>query len=196
MFEKVLEFEQKIARYFNSPYGIAVDSCTHAIELCLRHTKFNNITVPTRTYISIPMTLSKIGLNWTWKEEKWEDYYYLGNTNIIDSAVFWKEGGYIPRTYMCLSFQHKKHLSVGRGGMILLDNKSDYDIIKKMSYDGRDLLKSWVDQDIDTIGYHYYMTPETSIIGSSKFDQVKNISPKKWNYSNYPYLPSFSVFKT
>ena len=62
-----------------------------------------------------------------------ENYYYLGNTNIIDAAVYWKKNGYIENTYMCLSFQFKKHLSLGRGGAILLQNKNDYDILKKMS---------------------------------------------------------------
>ena len=45
-----------------------------------------------------------------WTEEKWQDYYYLAD-NIVDAAVLWKEGSYIPNTYMCVSFQFKKHLS-------------------------------------------------------------------------------------
>ena len=38
---------------------------------------------------------------------------------------------------MCLSFQYQKHLSLGRGGMILTDNFDDKKILKEMSYDGR-----------------------------------------------------------
>lgn len=41
------------------------------------------------------------------------------------------KNSYIPNTYMCLSFQFQKHLSLGRGGMILLDNKEDAIILKK-----------------------------------------------------------------
>ena len=67
----------------------------------------------------------------------WEDYY-IGNTNVIDAAVLWKENNYIPGTFMCLSFQFKKHLSLGRGGIILLDNEKDYTDPKAMVYDGRE----------------------------------------------------------
>jgi dTDP-4-amino-4,6-dideoxygalactose transaminase len=196
MFDKVVEFEKNIAEFFGAPYAVATDSCTHALELCLRHTQSNNITVPTRTYISIPMTLVKLGLQWSWKEEEWSDYYFLGNTNIIDAAVLWGENTYIPDTFMCLSFQFRKHLNLGRGGMILLQNKNDYDKLKKMSYDGRDLsYPSWGMQDINTIGYHYYMTPEVANDGIIKLNKIKNQSSKKWTYKDYPYLPNMTVFK-
>ena len=38
---------------------------------------------------------------------------------------------------MCISFQFKKHLNIGRGGIILTDNETSYAALKKMSYDGR-----------------------------------------------------------
>ena len=194
MFHNVLEFESKIAEFFGSPYAVATDCCTHAIELCLRYKKYDNITIPEHTYISIPFTAIKLNLQWTWKTENWKNYYYIGNTNIIDAAVLWERDSYISNTFMCLSFQHKKHLSLGRGGAILLQNKEDYDILKKMSYDGRSGDLPWTKQNIDTIGYHYYMTPETAILGIEKFEIIKNISPKIWNHLEYPHLPSMSIF--
>lgn len=195
MFSFVSDFEEIIADYFGSPFAVATDSCTHAIELCLRHTQINQITIPTRTYVSVPMTCEKLGLEWEWKEEEWEDYYYLGNGNIIDAAVLWKERSYIKDTFMCISFQFRKHLSLGRGGIILLDNEDDYKTLKKMSYDGREQNIPWAEQNISTIGYHYYMTPETAHEGIKKFKEVKNTSPKKWTYNDYPYLPSMKVFQ-
>jgi dTDP-4-amino-4,6-dideoxygalactose transaminase len=195
MFENVSKFENKIAEFYGAPYAVATDCCTHAIELCLRYEGYNNIVVPTHTYISVPFTCEKLNLKWKFEYQEWEDFYYLGNTNIIDAAVYWKQDGYIENTYMCLSFQFKKHLSLGRGGAILLQNKEDYDILKKMSYDGRDLTQPWTDQDITSVGYHYYMTPETAILGSHKFEEVKNKPAKIWSYLDYPYLPSMTVFK-
>ena len=53
-FNTVSEFENKIAEYYGAPYAVATDSCTHGIELCLRYENHTEITVPTRTYISIP----------------------------------------------------------------------------------------------------------------------------------------------
>ena len=52
-FESVKIFENKIAEFFGAPYAIAVDCCTHGIELCLRHQNVSYINVPTRTYISV-----------------------------------------------------------------------------------------------------------------------------------------------
>ena len=195
MFEYVEKFETKIAEFYNAPHVVATDCCTHALELCLRYEGYNNIIVPTHTYISIPFTLRKLNLNWKFEYQEWKDFYYLGNTNIIDAAVYWKQNGYIQNTYMCLSFQYKKQLSLGRGGAILLQNKKDYDILKKLSYDGRSPNQPWMEQDIDTMGYHYYMTPETALLGLEKLEKVKNEIPKEWNYADYPNLTKMPVFK-
>lgn len=194
MFDKVKKFEEEIAKFFNSPYAVATDCCTHAVELCLRYKKYNNIIVPTHTYISIPFTLEKLNLNWKFEYQEWQNFYYLGNTNIIDAAVYWKKNGYIKNTFMCLSFQFKKHLSLGRGGAILLQNKEDYDILKKMSYDGRNLSKPWAEQNIDIIGYHYYMTPETALLGIEKMSEAMITNPKIWDYRNYPNLSNMKIF--
>lgn len=194
MFYLLNEFEQKVAEFFGSPYAVSVDCCTHAIELCLRLQNVITTTCPYKTYLSVPMTLEKLNISWNWKDDKWENYYYLGNTNIIDAAVFWKPNGYVPGTMMCLSFQFKKHLNLGRGGMILLDDECRYKKLIKMSYDGRDRNIPWMDQSIDEIGYHYYMTPETARMGLDKFDEVKSKEPKIWNYLDYPDLSKLKVF--
>lgn len=194
-FDVVSEFEKQVANFFGSPYAIAVDSCTHGLELCLRYEKYDNITIPTRTYISVPFLANKLNLKWEWVNENWQDYYYLGNTNIIDAAVLWREGSYIPKTYMCLSFQFQKHLSLGRGGMILLDNKESYDIIKKMSYDGREHGIPWREQNIKIVGYHYYMTPETAKIGLDKLPNAIQTTPKQWIVTDWPDLRNMDVFK-
>ena len=93
-FKAVDDFENKNAKYFGAPYSVAVDCCTHAIELCLRYNHTAEMTIPTRTYISIPFLAIKLGIKWTWEEEEWADYYYLGGTNIIDAAVLWKRNSY------------------------------------------------------------------------------------------------------
>ena len=45
-FEIVKKFERSIASFFGAPYAVAVDSCTHGIELSLRYMKVNKIKVP------------------------------------------------------------------------------------------------------------------------------------------------------
>ena len=187
-FNTVKKFENEIAKFYNAPYAVAVDCCTHAIELCLRYTKSQNIVLPTRTYISVPFTADKIGIDWVFEDYEWEDYYKIGNTNIIDAAVFWKEDGYIPNTFMCLSFQYQKHLSLGRGGMILTDDKDAAVELKKMSYDGRTPDKPWREQDISCMGYHYYMTPETAQIGLDSLEEAKRRKPREWVWEDWPDL--------
>lgn len=194
MFDQVKRFEEAIADFYNAPYAVAVDCCTHAIELCLRHNNVKAVTCPTRTYISIPFTFEKLKIKWSFENYQWDDYYFLGNTNIVDSAVYWKQGGYIPNTLMCLSFQFKKHLNLGRGGAILCDNEYDYLTLKKMSYDGRTSNISWAEQNIETIGYHYYMTPETAELGLKKLPEAISSTSKSWSSKDYPFLPNMKVF--
>jgi dTDP-4-amino-4,6-dideoxygalactose transaminase len=189
------KFEKLIANFYGSKFGVAVDCCTHALELCLRYKKANQVTCPNETYISVPFTFIKLGLDWKFESQEWEDYYFIGNTNIIDAAVFWKEGGYIPCTLMCLSFQFQKHLNIGRGGMILTDSYEEYSALQKMAADGRSRNILWKDQNINSVGYHYYMTPESAQIGIDKFYAVKDLPPKTWTHKNYPFLPNMDVFK-
>jgi len=190
----VEHFENVIKYFYSSPYAVAVDCCTHAIELCLRLVNPVSVTCPNHTYLSIPMTFQKLNLSWAFYNTHWKDYYHIGNTNIIDAAVYWKRNSYIPNTLMCLSFQYKKHLNVGRGGMILLDNQEQYLKLKKMRYDGRLDDVPWKEQNIDTMGYHYYMTPETAELGIDKFKTAETTEAKKWSWKDYPNLETMKVF--
>ncbi len=190
----VEEFEKKIANFFGSPYAVAVDCCTHGLEVCLRHTKEKIIKVPYRTYISIPFLANKLSLKLEWKDENWNDYYYISE-KIIDAAVLWKKDSYIKNTFMCISFQFRKHLNLGRGGMILCPDKNSYNKLKKMIYDGRDPNIPWREQNIESVGYHYYMTPETASKGIEKLPEAIKRNPKKWKITEWPDLRNMKVFK-
>lgn len=193
-FDAVTEFENQIAAYFGAPYALAVDSCTHALELCLRYEGYGQVSIPRRTYISVPMVAIKLNIDWSWDDYYWQDYYYLGGTNIIDAAVLWQQNSYIPGTYMCLSFQFQKHLSLGRGGMILMDSEVAKTEMDVLSYDGRQRNIPWRDQNISTVGYHYYMTPETAQLGLDKLPQAIATEPRRWDTSDYPDLRNMEVF--
>lgn len=96
---------------------------------------------------------------------------------------------------MCLSFQHQKHLSLGRGGMILTDDKEAAAELKKMSYDGRLPNIPWREQDINSLGYHYYMTPETASLGLEKLPNAIERIPRQWTILDWPDLTSLEVFR-
>jgi dTDP-4-amino-4,6-dideoxygalactose transaminase len=193
-FSIIDRFEKEIADFFGSPYAVAVDCCTHGVELSLRYTKAESITVPKRTYLSIPFLSNKLGIDLEWKDENWKDFYYLTD-KVIDAAVLWKRNSYIPNTFMSISFQFRKHLSLGRGGIILTDNAEAYDKLKKMSYDGRISNFPWMQQDIDSIGYHYYMTPETAELGLLKLVDASKTEPKQWTVNDWPDLTQMKIFR-
>ena len=69
-------------------------------------------------------------------------------------------------------FPVEKHINIGRGGMILLDDKNERDTIK-MRYDGRQIYEGVLhkDENVTEIGYHYYMTPESAKIGLEIFPE-------------------------
>lgn len=193
-FSTVKEFEKKIAEFFGAPYSAATDSCTHAIELCLRYVKAKGIACPQRTYLSIPMLSSKLNISLNWRNEEWKEYYHIGN-NIIDAATMWRKNSFIEGSFTCISFQYQKHLSLGRGGMILCDHEDQALELKKMSYDGRLPGIPWREQDIDTMGFHYYMVPETAKLGLQKLPEAIKTEPRQWSYIDYPLLTDMSVFK-
>ena len=194
-FDVVTQFEDKIAEFFGSPYAVAVDCCTHALELCLRYENIKSFSTPCRTYISVPFLAQKLNIDFHWRDEEWTDYNPLGDTNIIDAAVLWRKDSYISGTYMCLSFQFRKHLNLGRGGMILTDDLVAAVELKKMSYDGRIPDVPWRKQNITSIGYHYYMTPETAELGLSKLETAINTPPVRWKVTDWPDLRNMGVFK-
>lgn len=193
-FNVVTEFEKQVAEYFGAPYAVAVDSCTHGVELCLRYTQVDHINVPKNTYLSIPFLANKLWIDLFWTDENWVDYYYLTD-RVIDAAVLWKPNSYIQGTFMSLSFQYQKHLSLGRGGIILLDNEYDALQLKMMSYDGRLPGIPWRDQNINMVGYHYYMTPETAQLGLDKLPTAIETTPKQWTINDWPDLTQMNIFK-
>ena len=194
-FEIVAKFEKEIASFFGSPYAVATDCCTHGIELCLRYKEIKKMIVPAHTYISIPLLSKKLNIELEWKEEEWLDFYQIGGTNIIDAAVLWKENSYIKNTLMCISFQFRKHLSLGRGGIILCQTSEDYKNLKRMSYDGMIPDIPWASQNISTMGYHYYMTPETAALGLKKLPEAMATKPRQWVISDWPDLRKMEIFK-
>jgi len=202
-FKTVELFEQKIAEFFGAPYGIAVDSCTHGIELCLRYKGIKEIDVPKRTYLSVAMLAEKLNIKRNWVDIQWQDYYHLAS-GIYDAAVLWRKdafrdiASYYPietETYLNISFQYQKHLKLGRGGMILTNNKEAAIQLKKMSYDGRLPNIPWREQNIDTIGYHYYLLPELAQLGLERLPEAIKTEPKQWKVEEWPDLTKMDVFK-
>ena len=139
MFDKIFEFEQALAEYTGAPYAVMTDCCTHAIEMCMRFDKVKRVQFPAYTYLSIPMTMHKLGITYGLLDQKWTGEYQFNGTRIWDSARRLERGMYRPGQLQCLSFGNGKPLQIGRGGAILTDDVEIYDQLSMMRYDGRDL---------------------------------------------------------
>lgn len=166
MFEKILEFEQALAAYTGAPYVIMTDCCTHAIELCLRHDRVERTRFTAFTYLSVPMTMHKLGIAYGLTGEQWQGEYHFANTRIWDSARRLEPGMYRAGQLQCLSFGHSKPLEIGHGGAILVDDADSYQTLSRMRYDGRDItIAPWQTQQEFVVGYHYRPTPEDAVLG-------------------------------
>ena len=121
-FQIVSEFEKMIAEYAGSKYAVAVESCSAAIFLCCEYLKVNEVEIPRFTYPSVPCGIIHAGGRVKFRDEDWVGVYELKPYKIFDGALRFKRNMY-KGGYHCLSFHTKKHIGIGRGGMILTDSK-------------------------------------------------------------------------
>ena len=193
MFDKIKKFEEELAEFTGAPYAIMTDCCTHAIELCLRHDRVKEVVMTPYTYLSIPMTMHKLGIKYSYNDEEWTGEYSFGLTRIWDSARRMEKSMYRAGTMQCLSFGHTKPLAIGHGGAILLDDKKAYETILRQRYDGRDLtVAPWQDQKTFYVGYHYKPSIEDAVQGVALLQGVKEHNPKPV-YVPYPDLRNIKI---
>ena len=159
-------FEDLISEYSGSKYAISVDSCTSALFLSLmyRNVKNKEVVIPKKTYISVPCSIIHAGGKVVFKNIQWKGIYEIQPVSVIDSALRFTQNMYIPGTLYCLSFHMKKHLKIGKGGMILTDDKSAYKWLKLARYNGREG-KNYMKETFKMIGWNMYMTPEEASRG-------------------------------
>lgn len=182
-FDTILEFERALARYTGAPFAIMTDCCTHAIELCLRYERPTNVAFTAYTYLSIPMLMHKLEIEYRLIPEEWIGEYQFHGSRIWDSARRLERGMYRAGQMQCLSFGNGKPLQIGRGGAILLDDEAAYQTMIQQRYDGRDLACApWQSQRTFRVGYHYRPTIEEAAQGLELLPQVDQ-APK---YVAYP----------
>jgi dTDP-4-amino-4,6-dideoxygalactose transaminase len=188
-------FESKIAKFSGSKYAVSVDCCSNGLFLCMKYIQnISNVkvkvTIPNRTYVSVPMQISHAGFDYEYEEIEWSGIYQLKGTNIWDSAGRYTKDMYIGNDALqVLSFQIKKKIPIGRGGVILTDDINAYNWLKLASYDGRDLTLPYTDENhIRQIGWHMYMTPEDAARGIILMDNVPEVNDDFQNNQMYPDL--------
>jgi dTDP-4-amino-4,6-dideoxygalactose transaminase len=193
-YDVVDQFEKKIAEYAGSKYAVAVDCCTNALFLSLMYCEKQPsvITIPKRTYISIPSSIIHAGYNLAFEDLEWSGIYQLKPLPIYDGATRFRKNMY-KGGYHCLSFHVKKHLKIGRGGMILTDDKKAAAWFKLARFNGRNPI-CHEDDTFKLIGWNFYMPNYDAARGLWLFDSI-------WDYnpdipSNYPDLSKYKFTKS
>jgi len=191
------EFEKVVAEYAGAPYGVAVDSCTNALFLSLLLKRFRygstEVTLPCRTYVGVPHQVINAGHTCSFTDYNWEGAYRLYGTDIVDSARRFRKGMYEDRAIHCLSFHWYKHLSIGRAGMILLDNEEDYKLLRRMRYDGRTERVAPADDTFDVPGYHMITSPENATHGLMLMANMPDYN-EDLPWDDYPDLSKHTYF--
>ena len=194
-------FEQKVAEYAGSKYAVSVDNCTDALFLCLKYLKASGkVTIPSKTWISVPCTIKHAGCEVEFEDREWSGAYQLKPYQIYDGAVRMKRGMYKPNTYHCLSFHIRKHIPIGKGGMILLDDKEAYDWFRTVRYEGRTMSDDGVnymlykDDPIKSLGWNMYMTPEQAARGLELFENIKDDNPDQESSGTCKDLSKLNIY--
>jgi dTDP-4-amino-4,6-dideoxygalactose transaminase len=185
-------FEKTVASYAGAKYGVAVDSCTSALFLSLMYyqVRGNEVYIPSKTYISVPCSIIHAGGTPIFKNKNWSGIYKLMPYPIVDGALRFTKNMYEKGTLHCLSFHMKKHLKIGKGGMILTDSHSAYKWLKLARYNGREG-KPYMTETFKLVGWNCYMTPEDACRGLRIFRTLslinKDIRNKYQDLSKYKF---------
>lgn len=191
-------FEQKVADFAGSKYAVACDCCTNGLFLVLKYLNApQTITIPKQTYVSVPQMIVQAGYQVKFDDIEWSGEYKLSPLPVYDSAVLWTQNMHTElNSFQVISFQIKKRIPIGRGGVILTDDFDAYQALKLMTYDGRDLTLPYDDPDhIKCMGYHMYMTPEDAARGILIIDEMPKQNPPSGNSNMYPDVTKWDIIK-
>ena len=202
------DFEKELGRYTGAPYVITLDNMSNALFLSLYYEKNitktitgDTITIPNRTYPSVPCEIIHSGLKVDFDlvdGRTIKGAYQLKGSNVWDSALKFTADMYIPKTHMCVSFTGPyKHFKLSKGGAILTDSHDAYLWFKRARYSGRREC-SYHDDNLDMLGWNFYMMPELATRGMLLMNQFYNIDGSKKENPDlelpYPDLSKFEIY--
>lgn len=202
------DFEKALADYTGAKYAITLDNMSNGLFLALyyehhvnKSIKTDTITIPSRTYPSVPCEIIHAGLKVGWNTVDGETItgaYPLEGSNVWDSALSFTGDMYKKGTHMCVSFTGPyKHFKLSKGGAILTDNLKAYHWFKRARYSGRREC-SYHDDNLDMLGWNFYMMPELAARGLLLMNQFYNMDGSKKHQEDltlpYPDLSKFKVY--
>ena len=197
-YDVVDEFEKRVAEYAFAPYGVAVNSCTNALMLSMMYRRLqdptvtNVVRIPKHTYVGVAYAVLNAGYMIEFDDRWWKGVYDIYPLNIRDSARRFTRGMYVPGSLYCLSFHETKVLPIGDGGMILTDDKAEYDALRQMRFDGRTPGLSVFDDDFTLPAHHCHMKPDVATRGLMLMAGVGDFNDDL--PGEYPDLSQYKIF--
>jgi|TARA_R110000822_G_scaffold202491_1_gene339501 dTDP-4-amino-4,6-dideoxygalactose transaminase len=202
------EFEEKLAHYTGAKYAVTVDNMSNGLFLALYYENVvmnrteDTITIPSRTYPSVPCEVIHAGLKVDFEPVEGKTIkgaYQMKGSNVWDSALSFTADMYIPKSHMCVSFTGPyKHFKLSKGGAILTDDYEAYLWFRRARYSGRREV-SYFEDNFDMIGWNFYMMPELAARGLLLMGQFYNMDGTKKHNEDlelpYPDLSKFDVYK-
>lgn len=189
------QFEKAVSEYTGAPYVVATTSCTMALLLACAYYRVVKVTIPKRTYVSVPMSIIHAGGKVRFDDREWSGTYQLKPYPIWDSARWFSGDMYQnPGQMMCVSFHWSKTLGIGQGGAILHDDEEADAWLRRARFDGRKDGVEPKDDTFDFIGWHAYMSPRDAAEGLSRLALLKKDNDPLPN-DPYPDLSKIKAFK-
>jgi dTDP-4-amino-4,6-dideoxygalactose transaminase len=197
------EFEGMLSKYTGAPYVITVDNQSNALFLAMMYEKVSGIeiTIPSRTYPSVPCEIIHAGAKVKFKPVDGttiKGAYQLEPTNVWDAALSFTHNMYKPGTHMCISFTGPyKHFKLSKGGAILTDNLEAAKWFKRARFSGRNEC-SYHEDNLDMLGWNFYMMPELAARGVLLMNQFYDINGNAKHNDDlelpYPDLSKFEIY--
>lgn len=192
-YQIVDEFEKCVADYAGSKYAVAVDCCSHALFLSCKWCSVTEVTIPKRTYVSVPCEIIHAGGTVKFSNVDWTGSYQLEPYPIWDSAKRFTSNMYKPSTFWCVSFHISKIVPIGRGGMILHDNDEADKWFRIARYSGRNEPTPHSQDNFEIIGWNYTMDPIHALRGLQFMQRIPEDNPDQ--IEDYPDLSIHSAFE-
>ena len=219
-FQVVRDFEQALCEYTGAPYAVTTTSCTMALLLAVayhlrgsmnlldrsanQYPSNQEIEIPKRTYVGVPMSIIHAGGRSTFRDEDWRGYYQLKPLPVYDSARWFTSGMYFGEKFfdrgsmVCVSFHWNKTLGIQQGGAILHDDAKADEWLRMARFDGRmegisPALQASHNK-FTVMGWHCYMSPETAAAGLVRLASLPRSNAPLPN-DDYPDLSQLEIFR-
>jgi dTDP-4-amino-4,6-dideoxygalactose transaminase len=193
-YDIVKQFEADLCEYTGARYAVTTTSCTMALLLACAYHEVEEVALPSRTYVGVPMSVLNAGGRVLFSDKAWQGMYFMGHYPIIDSARCFTSGMCVEwssSVMTCVSFHWTKILGLGQGGAIL-HNDPDADVwLRRARFDGR---TEGSDEPPTHRGWHAYMSPETAAHGIVKLSLLPRENADLPN-DDYPDLSKMEIFK-